>query len=173
MSRTRRGRKQHEGEELKPCPFCGKKAQKESDDYVTLCCITGDWYLDLKSWNNAYCWKELAAKDKVIGELKAEVKDWLCKKCRYVYPGPPQKGFACVQCPRCGGDTGPRTIIELRELREKSGKLVKYVEQYAASTAEQGCACCDTEFCQFHAELTEVLSAFQSSKDDEVMGEEK
>lgn len=52
-----------------------------------------------------------------IDELRAEVKEWLCDACNTVYPGPPQKGFACVICPLCQGNTGPRNVVEIRKLR--------------------------------------------------------
>jgi hypothetical protein len=52
-----------------------------------------------------------------IESLRGEVREWLCVKCRTIYPGPPQKGFACVQCPKCGGDCGPRNFMELRRLQ--------------------------------------------------------
>lgn len=50
-------------------------------------------------------------------QLRAAVQEWLCEACNTVYPGPPQPGFACVQCPKCKGRTGPRQTIELRQLR--------------------------------------------------------
>ena len=49
-----------------------------------------------------------------LDTLRAEVREWLCNKCNRVYPGPPQAGFACVQCPKCSGQTGPRVTMELR-----------------------------------------------------------
>lgn len=55
-------------------------------------------------------------------ELRALVKEWLCVKCRTVYPGPPQPGVYCVQCPRCHGDCGPREFMEQRERIEKAVK---------------------------------------------------
>lgn len=65
------------------------------------------------------------AREAEIADLRAEVYEWLCDKCRTVYPGPPQKGFACVQCPKCGGNTGPRNWIELRSERERVKALVE------------------------------------------------
>jgi len=35
------------------------------------------------------------------------VKEWGCDTCKIAYPGPPQKGTACVMCPNCGGKTMP------------------------------------------------------------------
>ena len=52
-------------------------------------------------------------------ELRSEVYEWLCLKCRTAYPGPPSKGLACIICPKCDGDTGPRKMMELRETKEK------------------------------------------------------
>lgn len=56
-------------------------------------------------------------------ELAAEVREWLCTTCRIVYPGPPQPGLSCAICPKCGGSTGPRVSMELREARQKIVKL--------------------------------------------------
>lgn len=56
-------------------------------------------------------------------ELRGEVREWLCDKCNTVYPGPPQKGFACVQCPQCGGNTGPRNVMELRTAEARCREL--------------------------------------------------
>lgn len=47
-------------------------------------------------------------------ELRAEVKEWACDSCNTVYPGPPQAGFACVQCPKCHGNTMPKGWLALR-----------------------------------------------------------
>ena len=51
-----------------------------------------------------------------IEQLRAAVEEWLCEKCNTVYPGPPQPGFACIQCPKCKGTTAPRQTIELRQM---------------------------------------------------------
>ena len=45
-----------------------------------------------------------------LAATKALVKEWACEKCRTVYPGPPQKGFMCVICPDCNGNTMPHEI---------------------------------------------------------------
>ncbi len=50
--------------------------------------------------------------------LIAEVKEWLCDKCNYVYQGPPSLGFNCVVCKRCGGDTGPKNSVIIRRLKK-------------------------------------------------------
>lgn len=60
---------------------------------------------------------QLAARDKELAEAQALVKEWLCANCNTVYPGPPRKGFACIICPKCGGQCGPRTTMELRIAR--------------------------------------------------------
>lgn len=44
--------------------------------------------------------------------LLAEVREWICAKCAYEYPGPPQPGLRCVICPRCNGKTMPKTVYE-------------------------------------------------------------
>ena len=49
--------------------------------------------------------------------LCAEVREWLCETCRFVYPGPPMPGLRCVVCPQCSGPTAPRHTVEMRELR--------------------------------------------------------
>jgi len=41
-------------------------------------------------------------------KLLSEVKEWECMRCKTVYPGPPQKGFMCLICPKCGGETVKR-----------------------------------------------------------------
>ena len=63
-------------------------------------------------------------------QLAADVREWLCVKCNTVYPGPPQPGFACVQCPRCGGDTGPRTVMELRVAEVRTNTLAAALREY-------------------------------------------
>jgi hypothetical protein len=52
--------------------------------------------------------------------LRAEVEEWLCSSCNTVYPGPPAKGFSCVVCPKCGGNTGPKLSVENAALRAES-----------------------------------------------------
>lgn len=54
-----------------------------------------------------------------IESLRAEVSEWLCESCNYVYPGPPQLGFACVICPRCKGSTAPRKTVELKKAADR------------------------------------------------------
>lgn len=62
-----------------------------------------------------------------LADLRKEVREWLCEKCNYVWPGPPSEGYDCVTCRRCGGDCGPRTLIERRkaeaQLAEARGDL--------------------------------------------------
>lgn len=61
-------------------------------------------------------------------ELRAEVKEWLCIECNTVYPGPPQAGFSCVQCPKCGGKTGPHLMMEIRDLEATYRRQSKELE---------------------------------------------
>lgn len=60
--------------------------------------------------------------------LKKEVREWICVSCNMVYPGPPQPGFACVQCPGCGGDTMPRGMAKNEALRRKADRLIEALE---------------------------------------------
>lgn len=70
----------------------------------------------------AGAWMAEAANE--IERLRADVQEWLCDKCNTVYPGPPQPGFACVQCPKCKGATAPRQTIERRRAeRERDEAL--------------------------------------------------
>lgn len=58
-----------------------------------------------------------------VEHLRREVREWMCDGCNTVYPGPPQPGIWCVQCPRCGGDTAPRGVIERRRLEREIERL--------------------------------------------------
>jgi hypothetical protein len=58
-----------------------------------------------------------------LRKLRAEVREWLCDKCNTVYPGPPQPGFSCVICPKCGGYTSPRLAVENRRLGKEIERL--------------------------------------------------
>ena len=62
-------------------------------------------------------------------KLRAEVKEWLCDKCRYVYNGPPTPRFDCVICPKCEGTTGPRSWMEKRELKAMCDELAGALEK--------------------------------------------
>jgi hypothetical protein len=69
--------------------------------------------------------EEIEALRAEVAELRAEVRDWLCEKCRTVYPGPPQPGVWCVVCPKCDGATAPLQTVLLREARAAlSGKTL-------------------------------------------------
>ena len=68
-----------------------------------------------------------------IAELRREVREWMCDGCNTVYPGPPQPGIWCVQCPRCGGDTAPRDTIERRRLEREVERLRRKLEVLAAA----------------------------------------
>jgi len=68
-------------------------------------------------------WKQLDALQAENERLKKEIKDWLCVKCRTVFNGPPQEGFSCVVCTKCGGDCGPRAWMENRELKAENARL--------------------------------------------------
>lgn len=98
---------------------CDSACRKEHDTFLFreaqgyLACLEGE---------------EMRKKDAEIAELKALVKEWLCLKCNTVYPGPPQKGFGCVLCPKCGGDCGPKTWVELQAERERAKALVEALE---------------------------------------------
>ena len=55
-----------------------------------------------------------------IDKAKAEVREWICESCNTVYPGPPQDGFSCVVCPKCGGRTDTRAGAEIRKLKAEA-----------------------------------------------------
>ena len=84
------------------------------------------------------------AEQRTIRELEAErdaliadVREWACEKCNFVYPGPPQPGVRCVVCPRCGGSTMPHTTLRRRRaeaerdaLREALTDAIECVEHW-------------------------------------------
>lgn len=70
-----------------------------------------------------------------IGNITAQrdalayaVQEWVCEKCMTAYPGPPQKGFACVQCPKCGGSTMPRPTYDVKQARATVALFAKNLE---------------------------------------------
>lgn len=61
-------------EELRPCPFCGKKPRETSDEFgFRIGCCSGvgirpsDRDKCVDYWNSAWCWKEI---DRLTLELK-------------------------------------------------------------------------------------------------------
>lgn len=72
----------------------------------------------------------------VSREAVGDVGEWLCVKCRIVYPGPPHPGLWCVRCPKCSGDCGPRDFVEKREIKESLSSLRKVAEEMAAALAK-------------------------------------
>ena len=83
-----------------------------------------------------------------VERLRAEVSEWLCIDCNTVYPGPPQPGFACVVCPKCGGSTGPRLAMENRLLRaeltrDQSGAKTPESRMDAAFEGGPNCVACE------------------------------
>ena len=74
--------------------------------------------------------KDIAVLVTTIEELEAEVKEWLCVSCNYVYPGPPQQGAGCVVCPKCGGKTMPKHMARIAELEtEKENFRVGFIRE--------------------------------------------
>lgn len=61
--------------------------------------------------------RDITALEQERDDLAAEVREWLCADCDTIYPGPPQEGVHCVVCPKCGGDTMPRNVATIRDLR--------------------------------------------------------
>lgn len=78
--------------------------------------------------------REAAPSDDEVALLRAEVREWLCIDCNTVFPGPPQNGFACVQCPKCNGPTGPRGLMERRKLMTEIADLRTALTKQAAPT---------------------------------------
>lgn len=76
----------------------------------------------------ADAWAQTAAKamdarvnvEKERDDLRKEVREWLCDTCNTVYPGPPTRGFDCVQCPKCLGNTSPRMWLERNQHRRRA-----------------------------------------------------
>lgn len=118
----------------------GKHAMREKAASKAIQCfghMSDEWIADrvrmlvrTDLWHEAIC---TAGRDRImrlsleVAELRREVREWLCEKCSMVYPGPPQPGFACVQCPSCHGITLPRWSSELRragaQLRQLDSEL--------------------------------------------------
>ena len=77
-----------------------------------------------------------------LAAAKALVKEWACEKCRTVYPGPPQKGFMCVICPSCNGNTMPHELLKHREelaaAKAEANSLKEALEKYGEH--DVGCA---------------------------------
>lgn len=74
----------------------------------------------------------LLQRDALLAEneqLRAEVREWICESCNTVYPGPPQKGFSCVICPKCGGITSPRMTAENASLKAEV-EVLRILEYY-------------------------------------------
>jgi predicted RNA-binding Zn-ribbon protein involved in translation (DUF1610 family) len=69
-------------------------------------------------------------------ELRAEVREWLCTSCNWVYPGPPQDGLKCVICPRCGGNTMSRTRAQILDLESRLEKATRKTDHQQTSTDE-------------------------------------
>lgn len=67
-----------------------------------------------------------------VAELSSTVTEWLCARCNTIYPGPPQPGVWCVQCPRCQGDCGPKTTMLLRKAEQRVARLVDGLEMIDA-----------------------------------------
>ena len=82
---------------------------------------------DRQSTHGPDCWswgpKHYDCAVREIERLRREVSEWMCNGCNTVYPGPPQPGIWCAQCPRCGGATAPRGVIERRRLEREIERL--------------------------------------------------
>jgi hypothetical protein len=72
-------------------------------------------------------------------ELRREVREWLCAKCRHVFDGPPAEGVACVICTLCGGPTGPMNSVLLREEKALSKTLALALKKRVQE--RHGCCC--------------------------------
>lgn len=86
----------------------------------------------------AYLAHVLDTQSAELVKLRHDVAEWMCRECRYVYPGPPQPGLRAVICPRCDGPTMPRATIDLMEAEEKverlRGALAACIEDVDACT---------------------------------------
>ena len=77
----------------------------------------------------------VAERDKEWAQL---VKEWICTKCRVVYPGPPRPGVMALICPECGDATMPRCrwdqqqAVEAAVAKERE-ECAKVVEDMASS----------------------------------------
>lgn len=83
-----------------------------------------------------------------VVELRSEVREWLCEKCRVVYPGPPGPGLVGTLCLQCGGPCAPKTAMELRDEKVRVGRLVVEKAEIQSklmterATVERLCALC-------------------------------
>lgn len=73
--------------------------------------------------------QEVASLRAQYAALAADVRDWVCPRCRRAYPGPPAQGLLCVPCPACGQLTMPRQTYEVLEyqnfVRDLAAMLVE------------------------------------------------
>lgn len=67
---------------------------------------------------------------RIIAELCAEVREWLCVRCHTVYSAPLYNGVNCVICPKCQTATlGPRASMEIRQLRRCVKETMRALER--------------------------------------------
>ena len=59
-------------------------------------------------------------------QLRAQVKEWACESCNMVFPGPPKKGFASVQCLYCLGRTMPKETLLRRRAEAERDALQRF-----------------------------------------------
>lgn len=83
--------------------------------------------------------RELEKAKAELKDIREQVTEWVCDKCNWCYPGPPQNGAACVQCPRCLGLCGPRFVVQYhraqRELDETKAERDEIKAELAAAGA--------------------------------------
>lgn len=66
-------------------------------------------------------------------ELMQEVKEWLCEKCRTVYPSQPNAvpgHITYPQCPKCGNLCGPYRAVMERELKNQLREVEESLEAH-------------------------------------------
>ena len=65
----------------------------------------------------------------VIRGLLKEVREWICERCRYVYPEFPNSTQLKLQCPRCKGVLLPKSHWERLQVEAQCATLRKALQQ--------------------------------------------
>lgn len=72
---------------------------------------------------------QIAGMEKHLTQIARAVREWICPRCRTVFPGAPEKGCLSIPCTRCAEPTVPLYAYEMAQAQQFKSRLAEMLAE--------------------------------------------